>query len=52
MRSLLWLGVALVVVWALAWLVFRIASAVIHLVLVVGIILAIVALVRRGARAV
>jgi hypothetical protein len=52
MRSLLWLGVALVVVWALAWLVFRIASAVIHLVLVAGIILAIVALVRRGARAV
>jgi hypothetical protein len=51
MRTLLWLGIALVVLWALGWLVFRIASAIIHLVLVVGIILAIIGLVRRGARA-
>lgn len=52
MRALLWVGVLLVVLWALGWLVFRIASALIHFVLVIGIILAIVALVRRGARSV
>jgi hypothetical protein len=50
MRSLLWVGILLVILWALGWLVFRIASALIHIVLVVGIILAIMAVVRRGAR--
>lgn len=50
MRSLLWVGILLVILWALGWLVFRVASALIHIVLVVGIILAIMAVVRRGAR--
>jgi hypothetical protein len=50
MRSLLWVGILLVILWALGWLVFRVASALIHIVLVVGIILAILALVRKGAR--
>jgi hypothetical protein len=52
MRSLLWVGILLVILWVLGWLVFRIASALIHIVLVVGIVLAIMAFVRRGARTV
>jgi hypothetical protein len=51
MRALLWIGILLVIVCAVGWLAFRIASALIHIVLVIGLILAVIALVRRGARA-
>jgi hypothetical protein len=51
MRGLVWTGVVLLVLWLVLWLVLKIASVLIHL-LVVAAILLIWGLVKRGARAV
>ncbi len=48
MRTLLWIGIILIVLWALAWLVFRASGFLIHLLLIVGVILLIASLVRRA----
>jgi hypothetical protein len=52
MRGLVSLGILLVVLWAVAWLVFKTAGFLIHLVLIVGVIMLIVGLVKRAGRAV
>jgi predicted anti-sigma-YlaC factor YlaD len=52
MRGLVSLGILLLVVWAVAWLVFKTAGLLIHLLLVVGAITLIVGLVKRAGRAV
>jgi len=50
MRGLVSLGILLVVLWAVAWLVFKTAGFLIHLVLIVGVIMLIVGLVKRAGR--
>ena len=52
MRGLVSLGILLVVLWAVAWLVFKTAGFLIHLLLIVGVIMLIVGLVKRAGRAV
>lgn len=52
MRGLVSLGVLLIVVWAVAWLVFKTAGFLIHLLLVVGAIMLILGLLKRAGRAV
>ena len=52
MRALVWAGGLLIVLWIVLWLVLKIASVLIHLLVVAGIILLIWGLVKRGARAV
>jgi hypothetical protein len=52
MRGLVSLGILLVVLWAVAWLVFKVAGLLIHLLLIVGVIMLIVGLVKRAGRAV
>jgi hypothetical protein len=52
MRGLVSLGILLVVLWAVAWLVFKTAGFFIHLLLIVGAIMLIVGLVKRAGRAV
>jgi hypothetical protein len=52
MRGLAWAGVVLIVLWVVLWLVLKIASVLIHLLVVAGIILLIWGLVKRGARAI
>ena len=52
MIGLVSLGIRLVVLWAVAWLVFKVAGFLIHLLLIVGIIVLIVGLVKRAGRAV
>ena len=52
MRGLVWAGVLLIVLWVVLWLVLKIASALIHLLVVAGIILLIWGLIKRGARAI
>ena len=52
MSALGWLGAVLVVLWILGWLVFKIASGLIHLVLIIGIALFVWGLMKKGARAV
>ena len=52
MRGLVWAGGSLIVLWVVLWLVLKIASVLIHLLVVAGIILLIWGLVKRGARAI
>jgi hypothetical protein len=52
MRGVVSLGILLLVVWAVAWLVFKTAGFLIHLLLIAGIIMLVIGLVKRGARAV
>lgn len=50
MRGLIYLGIALVVLWAVFWLVFRIVSGLIHLLVIVGLLLILWGLLKRGTR--
>ncbi|HEY7505822.1 MAG TPA: DUF5670 family protein [Gemmatimonadales bacterium] len=52
MRALVSLGILLVVLWLVAWLVFKVAGLLIHLLLVAGVLMLIVGLVKRAGRAV
>ena len=52
MNGLTWLGVILIVLWAVLWLGVKIVSGMIHLLVLVGLALLVWGLVRRGASAV
>ncbi|HEY7612739.1 MAG TPA: DUF5670 family protein [Gemmatimonadales bacterium] len=52
MRGIVALGILLIVVWAVAGLLFKTAGFLIHLLLIVGAIMLIVGLVKRGSRAI
>ncbi len=52
MKGLVSLGVVLVVLWAVAYLVFKTAGFLIHLLLIVGAIMLVIGLVKRAGRAV
>ncbi len=43
------IGVTLIVVWVLAWLVFKVASFAIHLILLAGIAFLVLSLIRKAA---
>ncbi|HUF66573.1 MAG TPA: hypothetical protein VMM17_11425 [Gemmatimonadaceae bacterium] len=46
------LGIVLFVAWAVLWLMFRIATGLIHLLVIIAIAMFIWGLMKRGARAV
>jgi hypothetical protein len=48
MRIWMWIGIVLIVIWALLWLVFRVLTWAIHLLVFVGLLLLLYGLVRRG----
>ena len=50
--SYLWLGIVLIVTWAVLWLGLKIATGFIHLVVIVGLALSIWGALKRGARAI
>jgi hypothetical protein len=52
MNRLVILGLALVAIWAVLWLGFKIVSGVVHLLVIIGIAALVWGLVKRGARAV
>ncbi len=52
MHSLGWIGVVLLVVWAVLWLGFKVVSGVVHLLVLAGLALLVFGLVKRGTRAV
>jgi hypothetical protein len=52
MHVLVWLGVVLLVLWAILWLGFKIVGGIVHLLVLLAIIFIIWGLVKRGARAV
>jgi hypothetical protein len=47
-----YVGIALLILWALLWLAFRVATGLIHLLLIIAVVAVIWGLMRRGARAV
>jgi hypothetical protein len=47
-RGLAALGIVLIVLWALGFVVFKVAGFLIHLVLIVGAIMLIMGLIRRA----
>ena len=52
MNALVWLGVALLVLWCVLWLGFHIVVGLVHLLLILAAVFIVWGLVRRGARAV
>ena len=52
MRPLVMLGVALVVLWAVLWLGLKIATGMIHVLVIVGLAFVIWGLIKKGARAI
>jgi hypothetical protein len=50
-RGLVSLGVVLLVLWVVLWLGFKVVSGLIHLLVIVGIILLVWGLLKRGAGA-
>lgn len=52
MRPLVWLGIILVVLWAVLWLGLKMASGLIHLLFIAGLVFVVWGLVKRGVRAV
>ena len=52
MSPLALLGIVLIVAWAILWLGFHMVSGAVHLLLIIGAVLLIWGLVKRGARAV
>ena len=52
MQPLVMLGVVLVVLWAVLWLGLKIATGLIHVMLIVGLAFVIWGLIKRGVRAI
>jgi hypothetical protein len=52
MHALVWLGVILMVLWAVLWLGLKIASGLLHVLVIVGLAFVIWGLIKRGARAI
>ncbi len=52
MSALVWLGVVLLVIWAVLWLGFHIVAGVVHLLVLLAVIFIVWGLLKRGARAV
>jgi hypothetical protein len=52
MHPFVWIGVVLLVVWAILWLGFKIVSGLVHILIIVGIVMLVWGLIRKGARAV
>lgn len=49
-KATIWLGVAIVACWAILWLSVKIATAAVHLLLLLGLVFIIWGLVRRPSR--
>ena len=52
MSGLVWIGIALLVLWGVLWLGFNIVGGLVHLLVIAAIVLIAWGLLKRGARAV
>ncbi|HEY0971099.1 MAG TPA: hypothetical protein VGE02_09045 [Gemmatimonadales bacterium] len=52
MHALVWLGIVLLVLWAVLWLGFHIVSGIVHLLVIAAVVFIVWGLVKKGARAV
>lgn len=48
MKFAIWIGIAMVICWAILWLGIKMAMAAVHLLLLVGAILIIWGMIQRG----
>jgi high-affinity Fe2+/Pb2+ permease len=48
MKFLVWIGIAMVICWAILWLGIKMAIAAVHLLLLLGAVLIVWGLVKRG----
>lgn len=51
MHGSVWAGVGLVAVWAALWLVFKVVSGLVHVIVLVAVVLIVWGLVKRGGAA-
>jgi hypothetical protein len=49
MHSFVWIGIALLVLWAVLWLVFAVVSVFVHVIAVVAVVMIVWGLLKRGA---
>jgi len=49
MKPLVWLGIGLIVAWAILWLGIKLAAFAVHLLLLIGVVLIGWGLLRRGS---
>ncbi len=52
MHRFVWMGLVLLVVWAMLWLVFKVVSGIVHVLVLAAVVLIVWGLIKRGARAV
>ena len=52
MHAFVWLGVVLLVLWAVLWLGFKIVSGIVHLLVIAAVVFIVWGLVKKGAHAV
>lgn len=52
MHGYVWLGIVLLVTWAVLWLGLHIVSALVHLIVVVALVFIVWGLVKKGAKAI
>ncbi len=50
--ALVTLGIIFIILWAVLWLGFHIVAGLVHLLIIIGVILLVWGLIKRGARAV
>lgn len=50
MRPLVTIGIVVIVLWAVLWLVFRVVAFFVHILVVVGLVLVLWGLLKRGRR--
>ena len=52
MQSLVWLGIVMVVLWVVMWIGLKVATGMIHVLVILGLAFVIWGLIKRGARAI
>ncbi|HSK20401.1 MAG TPA: hypothetical protein VK912_14710 [Longimicrobiales bacterium] len=52
MHAFVWIGIVLLVLWAILWLGFKLVSGIIHVLVLLAIVFIIWGLVKKGARAI
>jgi hypothetical protein len=52
MQPLVWVGIVMVVLWAVMWIGLKVATGMIHVLVILGLAFVIWGLIKRGTRAI
>ncbi|HYW32287.1 MAG TPA: hypothetical protein VE869_12320 [Gemmatimonas sp.] len=52
MHRFVWIGLVLLVLWILLWLVFKVVSGIVHVLVLAAVVFIVWGLIKRGAAAV